>query len=1083
MRASMTTAGAAAAVTLLLLGAYPAPAATNHVAGSGSDTNSGATWAAAWATINHAAANTAAGDTVLVSNGTYSLTTTISVTNGITVRGLNGHGATIVNGGGSVRCFYLSHADAVVQGLTITNGYRNEQSYGGGGVYCAGAGTVRDCVVVGNVASDRGAGVTLYAGGRVRNCLITGNSCAGTGYGGGVYIHTSGAIESSTISGNSGGNTGGVYFNGGAASIKNSVLYGNQSLGSPNVGGSGTFSYTCVWPARAGTGNTANDPFFTDAAAGNYRLLPGSACTNAGNNDLGWMSGAEDLDGNARISDANVDMGAYEYVAGALQCNFVAGAPDGPAPHDVVFTAYAAGTNTSGLVYAWDFDNDTIVDASGSSSNVVTNTYAAGTYGVKLTVTNAVGESASFTRLDYVHVGHGAVYASTNGGNVSPYTNWATAATSIQDAIDIGSFGTVVWVTNGTYVLSSTISITDGITVRSVNGHATTVVNGNNAVRCFYLNHADAVVDGFTITRGRKSASGHGGGGVYCYSEGGTVQNCMITNNWASDRGAGVTLYTGGTLRNCVIAGNSATTYGGGLYTHSTDPVVENCTITGNTGTYGGGVFANGNATLRNTIIYFNTAANGPNTYSTGIYTYCCTIDPVKAGTGNISGDPLFADAGQGDYHLTPASPCTNAGSNQAWMPAAKDLDGNGRVSQGTVDIGAYEYTLGPLACDFTADAAEGMAPHTAVLTATVVGSNTTGVVYMWDYETDGTNDVQGADRKVVTNTFAAGTYTVTLTVTNQPGELATATRAAYIVSAPLVAYVSKTGTDTPPYDTWGTAASNIQSAVDVGVDGTAVRVGSGTYVLSSQVEVAKGITVESANGARTTVVDGNGSVRGFYLTHANAVVDGFTITNCQAAGGAGVYLFGAGLVRNCILEGNTSSSYGGAARCEGGGIVRNCLMKNNRCGGNSGAGVYIVGSGGTVENCTIVYNTAGNGGGGIYNNTGAGRVRNTIMAHNTASPTWPDQNYLGAGQIDYSCTPVMVHPGTSNIMADPLFVDVAADYRLQETSPCVDTGTQRSWMTPGTPDLAGSPRVAGGEVDMGAYEWQPPRGSLILIR
>jgi hypothetical protein len=51
--------------------------------------------------------------------------------------------------------------------------------------------------------------------------------------------------------------------------------------------------------------------------------------------------------------------------------------------------------------------------------------------------------------------------------------------------------------------------------------------------------------------------------------------------------------------------------------------------------------------------------------------------------------DPLFA--APGDYHLRSDSPCNNAGTNQAWMAGAVDLDGRDRILLGTVDIGAYE--------------------------------------------------------------------------------------------------------------------------------------------------------------------------------------------------------------------------------------------------------------------------------------------------------------------------------------------------------------------------------------------------------
>ena len=70
----------------------------------------------------------------------------------------------------------------------------------------------------------------------------------------------------------------------------------------------------------------------------------------------------------------------------------------------------------------------------------------------------------------------------------------------------------------------------------------------------------------------------------------------------------------------------------------------------------------------------------------------------VVVGAGTLDDpDPLFADAGAGDFRLTPASPLVDAGTPGAGPPAT-DRDGTARVVDGDLDgtavrdIGAYEY-------------------------------------------------------------------------------------------------------------------------------------------------------------------------------------------------------------------------------------------------------------------------------------------------------------------------------------------------------------------------------------------------------
>lgn len=187
--------------------------------------------------------------------------------------------------------------------------------------------------------------------------------------------------------------------------------------------------------------------------------------------------------------------------------------------------------------------------------------------------------------------------------------------------------------------------------------------------------------------------------GCGVYLAGGLMSECEIIGNGVnapanSASGGGVRL-AGGTLRNCLVADNKTVSLAGGV--HQTGGTIESCTIVNNSTLGDGGGIWMSNGSVLNSIVY----SNGTNnlTQSGGTITFSC-INPLPTGVGNISGDPDFVDALNGNYRLNGESPCFNAGAYQAWMANATDLDGNPRIGSSIVDMGAYE-ALTPFATLF----------------------------------------------------------------------------------------------------------------------------------------------------------------------------------------------------------------------------------------------------------------------------------------------------------------------------------------------------------------------------------------------
>ena len=184
------------------------------------------------------------------------------------------------------------------------------------------------------------------------------------------------------------------------------------------------------------------------------------------------------------------------------------------------------------------------------------------------------------------------------------------------------------------------------------------------------------------------------------------LMNCSFLGNQA-DEGGAVSVRGGShpTLSNCLFSGNFAV-YGGAMrLITDANPTYTNCTFYANSSPYGNGICTNDSVATLISCIMWN---GGTEVWDLGASTTNMVFSNISGGwpgLGYIEADPLFADADgpddipgteDDDLHLLPASPCINAGSNYADTLPTEDFEGNPRVQNCRVDMGAYESAYAP---------------------------------------------------------------------------------------------------------------------------------------------------------------------------------------------------------------------------------------------------------------------------------------------------------------------------------------------------------------------------------------------------
>jgi hypothetical protein len=317
------------------------------------------------------------------------------------------------------------------------------------------------------------------------------------------------------------------------------------------------------------------------------------------------------------------------------------------------------------------------------------------------------------------------------------------------------------------------------------------------------------------------------------------------------------------------------------------------------------------------------------------------------------------------------------------------------------------------------------------------------------------------------------GDYRVILSAYNEslPGGIK-AGLTIHVVTPPVYYVAADSLNPKSPFTSWATAAAKIQDAIDAALAGSTVLVSNGVY--AGGVALSKPLLLLSVNGPQATIIDGGGAT-GCISMIDGVSLSGFTLTNGWAQNGGGLWCASTNAyVSNCVIVGNSAAQSGGGAR---GATLYNCTLSGNSATYGGAAAAYYS----TLENCLLTDNSGGalaycfgfnctlaHNSGGVLLVPAAVQcvLYNSILYFNNGG----DEPNYAACMLNYCCT-TPLPDGLGNITNAPLFVDFSAgNLRLQPDSPCINAGNN-AYVTTAV-DLDGKPRIAGGQVDIGAYEF-----------
>lgn len=997
---------------------------------------------------------------------------------------------------------------------TVTNCVFSEnKAEQGGGIFDSNSSpTLISCVFADNFADANGGAMYNYNSCPILiNCAFSGNDANGDG--GGMY--NCGASDPNLTN---------CIFWGNAADGSGDEIC-NDANSDPNFrfcdiqgsGGSGS------WDPNFGSddgNNIDSDPYFTDASDpigpddmfgtidDGLRLQMVSPCIDAADGDV---SPAADISGSGRIDIdyvSNIGTGDPNYAD--------IGAYESPT---IWFVDIDATGNNDGT--SWEDAFPDLKDALAGASDGDEVWVAEGTY--KPDDVND-DRSVSFELANGASVYGG--FAGTEGGHHE--RDWIT-----YKAILSGDIGTPSDQNDNSYhvVKGASNALLDGFRVTGGNADGSYPDNvgggmynspASTVMNCFFSDNVAAAAGGMWNTDGASiincvfsgnSSSGYGGG-MYNIGSGVEITSCTFSGNEATvDGGAMGSSSYSPTVTNCIFWGDTSDE----IYNFNSSPTFSYCDIQGcggssswdpNFGTDGGGnidsdpCFADANTPAGADGI-LGTLDDGLRLMADSPCVDAADGDAAfwadSLGLARIDEDANNTGTGSPDYVDIGAYECGN------------DSDGDGMPDEWEIRYGLNPANSGDAGSDADSDGLSNLNEYLAGTDPTDSDSDDDGMPDGWEVDNgldplvddaSDDNDIDGltnlSEYNNNTDPYDADTDDDYMLdgwevdnglepddATGNNGSNGNLDGDAYVNLCEYLHGSDPNNDSNTPQSTTTitvpTEVGSIQSAIDLCIEGDVVEAMPGTYYETLSF-TSKAITLTSIDPndwwlVEKTMIDAGGASAGvatFGSGDANSTITGLTLTNGQYGVSCGSSSCNPVITR-CIIEDNTSHGI----YCTAGSPE----ITNNMIGDNTGDGIRSSSSTPpTIKNNWIYDNSDGIefssalSAATVRNNTIVYNDSNGIRVDSNTAPTvsncilWGNNGDLYDCNATYSCIEDGADPNYYNISSDPLFIDASSDdYRLQRTSPCINTGDPNQTYT-GETDIEGEVREAK-TVDMGADE------------